>query len=143
VAVAVKSLRPDAVVIGVEPDLAADARDSLAQGQIVTWPADTVGRTIADGQRTTHIGRIPFALMRRYLDAIVTVTEDEIARAMVRASREARLVLEPSGATALAAWLFHEAELPETGRVVSILTGGNVDPARYDELLARGIAAGG
>jgi threonine dehydratase len=143
VAVAVKSLRPDAVVIGVEPDLAADARDSLAQGQIVTWPADTVGRTIADGQRTTHIGRIPFALMRLYLDAIVTVTEDEIARAMVRASREARLVLEPSGATALAAWLFHEAELPETGRVVSILTGGNVDPARYDELLARGIAAGG
>jgi threonine dehydratase len=143
VAVAVKSLRPDAIVIGVEPDLAADARDSLAQGQIVTWPADTVGRTIADGQRTTHIGRIPFALMRRYLDAIVTVTEDEIARAMVRASREARLVLEPSGATALAAWLFHEAELPETGRVVSILTGGNVDPARYEELLARGIAAGG
>jgi len=143
VAVAVKSLRPDAVVIGVEPDLAADARDSLAQGQIVTWPAEVIARTIADGQRTTHIGRIPFALMRRYVDGIVTVTDDEIARAMVRASREARLVLEPSGATALAAWLFHEAELPATGRVVCILSGGNVDPALYDELLARGVAAGG
>ena len=142
VAVAVKSLRPDAVVIGVEPELAADARDSLAQGRIVTWPADVVGRTIADGQRTTHIGRIPFALLSRYLDGIVTVTEDEIARAMVRASREARLVLEPSGATTLAAWLFHQDELPAGGRVVAILSGGNIDPARYDELLARGVAAG-
>jgi threonine dehydratase len=109
----------------------------------VTWPAELVGRTIADGQRTTHIGRIPFELLRRYLDGIVTVTEDEIARAMVRASREARLVLEPSGATTLAAWLFHEDELPASGRVVSILSGGNVDPVRYDELLARGVAAGG
>jgi threonine dehydratase len=143
VAVAVKSLRPDAVVLGVEPDLAADARDSLAQGRIVTWPADMVGQTIADGQRTTHLGRIPFALLSRYLDGIVTVAEDEIARAMVRASREARLVLEPSGATTLAAWLFHEAELPATRLVVAILSGGNVDPARYDELLARGVAAGG
>lgn len=143
VAVAVKSLRPDAVVVGVEPALAADARDSLAQGEIVTWPAEVVGRTIADGQRTTHIGHIPFALLRRYLDGIVTVTEDEIARAMVRASREARLVLEPSGATTLAAWLFHGDELPASGRVVCILSGGNVDPARYDELLARGVAAGG
>ena len=143
VAVAVKSLRADAVVVGVEPALAADARDSLAQGRIVTWPAELVGRTIADGQRTTHIGRIPFELLRRYLDGIVTVTEDEIARAMVRASREARLVLEPSGATTLAAWLFHEDELPASGRVVSILSGGNVDPVRYDELLARGVAAGG
>jgi threonine dehydratase len=81
--------------------------------------------------------------MSRHLDGILTVTEDEIARAMVRASREARLVLEPSGATALAAWLFHEDELPATGPVVCILSGGNVDPARYDELLARGVAAGG
>ncbi|MGA3031376.1 MAG: threonine/serine dehydratase [Candidatus Limnocylindrales bacterium] len=143
VAVAVKSLRPDAVVLGVEPLLAADARDSLAQGRIVTWPAEEVGRTIADGQRTTHLGRIPFELLRRHLDGIVTVTDDEIARAMVRAARESRLVLEPSGATTLAAWLFHADELPASGRVVIILSGGNVDPARYDELFARGLAAGG
>jgi threonine dehydratase len=143
VAVAVKSLVPDAVVIGVEPALAADGRDSLARGEIVTWPAETVAGTIADGQRTTHIGQIPFALFRRHLAGIVTVTDDEIARAMVRASREARLVLEPSGATTLAAWLFHQDELPESGRVVCILSGGNVDPALYEELIARGVAAGG
>jgi threonine dehydratase len=62
---------------------------------------------------------------------------------MVRAAREARLVLEPSGATTLAAWLFHRDELPASGRVVCILSGGNVDPARYEELIARGVAAGG
>ena len=143
VAVAVKSLRPDATVIGVEPALAADARDSLARGEIVTWTPEQMARTIADGQRTTSIGLIPFALFCRHLDGILTVGEDEIARAMVRASREARLVLEPSGATTLAAWLFHGEELPPAGRVVCILSGGNVDPARYEELLARGIAAGG
>ena len=143
VAVAVKSLQPDAVVIGVEPALAADARDSLARGAIVTWTPEEMARTIADGQRTTNIGRIPFALFRRYLDGIVTVGEEEIARAMVRASREARLVLEPSGATTLAALLFHADELPAGSRVVCILSGGNVDPARYEELMARGVAAGG
>jgi threonine dehydratase len=143
VAVAVKTLRPDATVLGVEPELAADARDSLREGRVVTWPSERVGQTIADGQRTAHVGAIPFAHLRRYLDGILTVSEDEIARAMVRASREARLVLEPSGATTLAAWLFHGTEIPRDGRVVCILSGGNVDPARYEDLLARGLAAGG
>ena len=143
VAVAVKSLRPDARVIGVEPELAADGRESMARGAVVTWPSETVGKTIADGQRTAHVGEIPFAIFRRHLDGIVAVGEDEIARAMVRAAREARLVLEPSGATTLAAWLFHAAEIPASGRVVCILSGGNVDPAWYAELLARGVAAGG
>ena len=143
VAVAGKAVVPDAVVIGVEPALAADGRDSLARGEVVAWPAETVALTIADGQRTTSIGRIPFAIFQRHLEGIVTVTDDEIARAMVRASREARLVLEPSGATTLAAWLFHRDELPSSGRVVCVLSGGNVDAALYDELVARGIAAGG
>ena len=140
VAVAVKSLRPDARVIGVEPALAADGRDSLARGELVTWPSESVGRTIADGQRTAHIGRIPFAIFADYLDGIVAVEEDEIVLAMVRAAREARLVLEPSGATAFAALLFHAGELPSDGRTVCILSGGNVDPAQYRELLGRGAA---
>jgi threonine dehydratase len=143
VAVAVKSLRPDAHVIGVEPALAADGRDSLDRGEVVTWPSETVSQTIADGQRTAHVGRIPFVIMRRHLEGIIAVSEHEIARAMVRGAREARLVLEPSGVTALAAYLFHEDELPADGRVVCILSGGNVDPARYAELLARGVGAGG
>ncbi len=142
VATAVKSLRPEARVYGVEPALAADARDSLTAGHIVRWDPELVGRTIADGQRGSSIGRLPFLHLSRYLSGILTVEEDEICRAMVRAQREARLVLEPSGATSLAALLF---ALPEDAPrpVVALLSGGNVDPARYGELIARGEAAGG
>ncbi len=65
VAVAVRALRPDARVIGVEPELAADARDSLERGEIVTWPADQVSRTIADGTRTQALGVRTFAHLFR------------------------------------------------------------------------------
>lgn len=142
VACGVKGLRPDATVIGVEPALAADGRDSLAQGRIVRWPAEQVGRTMADGMRATALGELTFRHLRRWLDGIVVVEESEIGRAMLRASEEARLVLEPSGATALAAMLFHEAELPP-GPVVAVLSGGNVDPERYDALLAEAREADG
>ncbi|MGH2468063.1 MAG: threonine ammonia-lyase [Candidatus Limnocylindrales bacterium] len=148
VALTVKSLRPEAQVFGVEPELAADAADSLAAGHIVRWDPAQIGRTMADGMRTAAIGRLPFALLSRHLDGVLTVSEAEIARAMVRAADEARLVLEPSGATALAAWLFHVDELADRGlpadaRAVVILSGGNVDPERYAALLAEGRAAGG
>ncbi|HET7676604.1 MAG TPA: threonine/serine dehydratase [Candidatus Limnocylindrales bacterium] len=143
VATAVKSLRPDAHVFGVEPAVAADARDSLREGRIVRWDPELTARTIADGQRATQVGRLPFAHLRRYLDGIIAVEEVEIRRAMARAARDARLVLEPSGATALAAWLFHAAEVPREGRVVCVLSGGNVDPERYATFVAEGMAAGG
>jgi threonine dehydratase len=142
VATAVMSLRPEARVYGVEPAFAADARDSLAAGHVVRWAPELVGRTIADGQRGSAIGRLPFLHLSRYLAGVLTVEEDQICRAMVRAQREARLVLEPSGATSLAALLF---ALPEDAPrpVVALLSGGNVDPARYAEYIARGEAAGG
>ena len=143
VAVAVKGLIPDAVVLGVEPELAADARESLAVGHVVRWPVERVGATIADGQRLQALGSRTFAHLHALLDGVLAVGEDEIKRAMVRAQREARLVLEPSGATALAAWLFHRSELPPVGRVVCVLSGGNVDPARYEALINEGVAAGG
>ena len=143
VATAVKSLRPDAHVYGVEPELAADAHESLRAGHIVRWAPEQVGRTIADGQRTTALGRLNFAQLSRYLDGVLLVSETEIKRAMARAAARARLVLEPSGATSLAAWLFHADELPPEGRVVVLLSGGNVDPEPYARLVAEGRAAGG
>jgi len=142
VATAVKALRPDAHVLGVEPELAADARESLEAGRRVAWEPERLARTAADGMRST-LSELTFRHLAAHLDGIVTVSEAEIARAMVRASREARLVLEPSGATSLAAWLFHAGELPDEGPVVCLLSGGNVDPERYAELLAAGEAAGG
>ncbi|HEY8199538.1 MAG TPA: threonine/serine dehydratase [Candidatus Limnocylindrales bacterium] len=142
VVTAIRALRPDARVYGVEPALAADGRDSLAAGHIVRWASEATDRTIADGQRTTALGALPFLHLVNALEGMLTVEEDEICRAMVRAQRAAGLVLEPSGATALAALLF--ALPPDTPRpIVAVLSGGNVDPERYAALLARGEAAGG
>lgn len=137
VATAVKGLRADARVLGVEPELAADARDSLRAGRIVRWEPGETGRTIADGVRTSAVGTIPFRQLSRYLDDVLTVSEDEIVVAMARAAREARLVLEPSGAVSLAALIFRGDALGSEGRVVAVLSGGNVDAPRYTELIAR------
>ncbi len=143
VSTAVKSLRPDGRVYGVEPELAADAEESLRVGHIVRWTAEQVGGTAADGQRTSALGVITFRHLRTYLDGVLTVSEIDIRRGMVAAARGARLVIEPSGATSLAAWLAHAVELPPDGPVVAILSGGNVDPERYAQLIAEGVAAGG
>ena len=139
VAAAVRGLRPEARVIGVEPELAADAQASLLAGRIVAWPADLVSRTIADGTRTQSIGRRNFAHMSALLDQIVTVSEAHIAAGVRIAAEEARLVVEPSGALSIAALWFgaDEAGLADPGGpVVAIVSGGNVDPERYRELLA-------
>jgi len=139
VAVAVRALHPRARIVGVEPELAADARDSLAAGRIVRWDAEKVSRTIADGARTQAIGTRNFAHLSRLLDGIVTVSEAEIAAAVRLAAEESRLVVEPSGALSIAALRFRAAEAGMdrlVGSVVAVVSGGNVDPARYRELLA-------
>jgi len=134
VAAAIAALAPQARVIGVEPELAADAHESLTEGRIVAWPADRVGRTIADGTRTQSIGRLNFAHLRAQLDSIVTVSEAEIEAGVRLGAEEARLVVEPSGALTIAALRFHAAEAGLTGLggpVVGVVSGGNVDPDRY------------
>ena len=138
VATAIAALRPDVRVIGVEPELAADARDSLERGKIVAWPAELVSRTIADGTRTQALGARTFAHLRAYLDSIVTVSETEIAAAVRLAAERARLVVEPSGALGIAAMSFHAREIGLDridGSVVAVVSGGNVDPARYHAFL--------
>ncbi|KAB1162051.1 threonine/serine dehydratase [Micromonospora sp. AMSO12t] len=127
VATAVTALRPAATVIGVEPELAADARESLAAGSVVAWGEERTYRTMADGLRLPP-SELTLAHLRARLDRIVTVTEEEIRAAMGRLVSDARLVVEPSGAVAVAARLFRAAELPP-GRTVAVVTGGNVDPA--------------
>jgi threonine dehydratase len=134
VAAAIRALAPGARVIGVEPELAADAQESLATGRIVRWPAERVSRTIADGTRTQSIGRLNFAHLSTQLDAVVTVTEEEIAAAVRLAAEEARLVVEPSGALPVAAMRFHGSEAgldALEGPIVGVVSGGNVDPDRF------------
>jgi threonine dehydratase len=139
VAAAIRALAPNARVIGVEPELAADARESLERGRIVRWEADRVSRTIADGTRTQSLGTLNFAHLSAQMDRVAVVSEAEIAAAVRLAAEEARLVVEPSGALPIAAVRFHARELgldPADGPIVGVVSGGNVDPGRYLEYLA-------
>jgi threonine dehydratase len=135
VATAVKRLRPQAKVFGVEPELAADTAESFRTGNIVTWPAELTSRTIADGLRTQSVGERNFAHIQAFVDGIVTVTEAEIRAAMRAIVASTRLVPEPSGAVSSAALLFHRAQLPEFKRAVAVVSGGNVAPEMLAQVL--------
>ncbi|GIG58929.1 serine/threonine dehydratase [Longispora fulva] len=128
VGTAIRALAPRAKVIGVEPALAADARESLAAGRVVSWPIESTQQTIADGLRSPQLSELTFAHIREVVDAIVTVTEEEIGAAVGVLARSSRLVAEPSGAVTTAAYLYHREELP-IGRTVAVLSGGNINPA--------------
>jgi threo-3-hydroxy-L-aspartate ammonia-lyase len=155
IAAAVRACCPDAAVVGVEPELAADARDSLRRGERVAWPSADVQRTAADALRVEQIGALPFAHMRALVAGIVTVTEAEMLAAVRLLARQARLVAEPGGAAAVAAWLYHRDELPaavsrNTGAAgasgarpaVAVLSGGNIDPDLLVTTLAAADQAG-
>jgi threonine dehydratase len=129
--------RPPVKVVGVEPEFAADAQASLRAGRIVSFSAEQVSRTMADGLRTQSIGAINFEHIRAYVDDIVSVTEDEIREATRLLSTNAKTVAEPSGAVAPAAFLFHADELPNTQINVAVISGGNIDSALLAELRKR------
>jgi threonine dehydratase len=137
VSTAVRTLAPGARIIGVEPELAADAKESLERGELVTWTAEQTGRTMADGLRTNSLGPLPFEHLRRFMDEIVTATEEGMADAMRQLARRARLVVEPSGAVAMAADLADAAPRRDgdDARVI-VISGGNVDPELYLRILA-------
>jgi threonine dehydratase len=129
VAAAIRQQRPECRVVGVEPELAGDAAASLRQGKIVQYTADQTTRTLADGLRTQSLGDLNFAHIQRYVERVITVTEQEIVQAMRRIAWDARLIAEPSGAVATAALLFHRHELPPHRTAVAIISGGNAEPA--------------
>jgi threonine dehydratase len=122
-------------VWGCEPELSADAAESFRTKTLVEWPAAKTTRTIADGLRTQSLGERNFAHILRFVDGIVTVTEDEIREALEIVLKATAIVAEPSGAVALAAALFHAQELPAARRVVAIVSGGNLDPDLRTELV--------
>jgi len=135
IATAIRLSQPSVKLIGVEPELAADAQASFRAGKIVEFPAEQVSRTSADGLRTQSVGPINFEHIRKYVDDIVTVTEDEIREAMRRLARNPQTVAEASGAVAVAAFLFHRDQLPLTQLNVAVISGGNIDPEVLAEIL--------
>jgi threonine dehydratase len=137
VAAAVKLSNPKIKVIGVEPELAADAQASLRCGKIVQLPAEQVSRTLADGLRTQSVGPINFDHIRHYVDDIITVSEDEIRQALKLLAQRPETVAEPSGAVSVAGFLFHRDQVPNTKLNVAIISGGNIEPQMLEELRRR------
>jgi len=133
-AIAVRGLAPEAVVYGVEPEAFDDTRRSLAAGTLLTNPPEA--RSICDALQSSPPGRITFALNRKLLAGILTVSDAEVETAMATAFRHLRLVVEPGGAVALAAAL--AGRIPLAGRITAIvLSGGNVDAATFIAALSR------
>ncbi|MER5452047.1 threo-3-hydroxy-L-aspartate ammonia-lyase [Streptomyces sp. NPDC002766] len=132
-ATAAKALHPGTRVLGVEPEAGDDTKRSLEEGRRVSVP---VPRTIADGQALTTPGELTFSVNRRLVDAVALVSDDEIRAAMRFAFERLKIVVEPSGATPLAALLAGRAgSLPR--RVGVIVSGGNVDADRFARLCGR------
>ncbi len=133
-ATAATAMSPGIRVIGVEPAAGDDTARSLAAGERVTID---VPRTIADGQAIASPGELTFPVVQRLVDSVALVSDDEIRAAMTFAFERLKIVLEPSGASALAALLSGKAKaLPE--RVGVVLSGGNVGLDRWLELLGKG-----
>jgi threonine dehydratase len=128
ISAAIKLTNPRIKVIGVEPQLAADAQASFRAGRVVSSPAEQVSQTLADGLRTQSVGTINFEHIRAYVDDIITVKEDEIREAIRILSANPKTLPEPSGAVAPAAFFFHASELPDTKINVAVISGGNIDP---------------
>lgn len=141
ISTAIKLSQPSVNVIGVEPELAADAQASFRAGRIIQLEAEQVSRTSADGLRTQSLGEITFEHIRRYVDDIVTVSEYEIRQTLRRLVTDPKTAAEPSGAVAVAAFLFHRAQLPKTKMNVAVISGGNIELQVLQEIKQEGTPA--
>ncbi|MGZ4446230.1 MAG: threonine ammonia-lyase [Nocardioides sp.] len=138
VAIAVKALRPDVRVIGVQAEGAAAYPGSLVEGHPVALEHM---KTMADGIAVGLPGDITFAAVRDHVDEIITVSEDSLARALLALVERAKMVVEPAGAAAVAAIL----DRPDafTTPTVALLSGGNIDPLLLGKVIRHGMAAAG
>jgi threo-3-hydroxy-L-aspartate ammonia-lyase len=132
VATAIRALRPAARIVGVEPQASDDTARSLRAGERVRVE---VRPTIADGQQLPTPGERTWPVVRALVDDVVTVSDDEILAAMRLLFERVKVVAEPSGATALAALLAGRVEL-RAGTVGVVISGGNVDAARFASLMS-------
>ncbi|MFF2540439.1 threonine ammonia-lyase [Streptomyces cyaneofuscatus] len=138
IAVAVKALRPDIRIVGVQAEGAAAYPPSLAAGHPVSLDNPV---TMADGIKVGRPGDVPFGVIEELVDEVRTVTENELSSALLLCLERAKLVVEPAGASPVAALL----SAPEAfrGPVVAVLSGGNVDPLLMQRVLRHGMSAAG
>jgi threonine dehydratase len=136
---AAQALLPSCKVYGVEPEAGNDGQRSLRQGSIVRID---VPRTIADGAQTQSLGRLTFEIIRRGAADILTAADEELVEGMRFLAERMKIVVEPTGCLGLAAARSHRAQIAGQ-RVGIILSGGNVDAARFAALMGAAPAAGG
>ena len=134
IAAAVKQLRPEIHVIGVQAENAAPFPISMAEGGVRTVQTRP---TIADGIAVGTPGRLTFAIVRDLVDEVVTVSDDETASALLVLLERAKLVVEPAGAVGVAALL--SGRIANPGRTVAVLSGGNIDPLMMERVISRGL----
>jgi len=140
IALAVKAARPRVRLIGVQAAGAAAMRDSFVRGERVVQPRPS---TIADGIRVGAPGRRTFELVRAHLDAIVTVSDDEIVDAVVQTLEKSKVVAETAGVAGLAALAAKKIELGADERVCAVVSGGNIDLNQLGRLIESGLARAG
>lgn len=133
IGLAIKSLRPDVKIIGVEPALAPKMSRALAAGEPVDIGAST---TVADGLRAPKVGQVNLELAQSYLDEVVQVSDEAITAALTLVLLRAKLLAEPSGVATVGALLEGKANISEGAVTVAIISGGNPDKARLIEILA-------
>lgn len=138
VALAIKSIRPDVTVVGVQAEGAAAYPPSLKAGEPIALTSMT---TMADGIAVGRPGDIPFAIIQEYVDQIMTVSEEQLSYAALSVLERAKLIVEPAGAAATAAVMAHPEQF--TPPVAVVLSGGNVDPLLLLRIIRHGMTAGG
>jgi len=132
-ALAIKSRSPQTRVIGVEPVKAARMTAALAAGHPVTLEGV---QTRIDGLGAGYTGEVNLALFQRYVDAVVQIEDEAVDRAIALLAERCKLVVEPAGAATVAALLEGKVQVKAGEKVVAVLSGGNIDPARLAQILS-------
>ena len=140
VAYAIKSLNPNVKVYGVQAENAASMAKSIELGEQVTLPSV---KTFADGIAVKHPGDTTFQMIRKYVDGIVTVSEDEIAAAILALMEKQKVVAEGAGAVSVAAAMFHRVPDIAGKKVVALISGGNIDVNILSRVITRGLLTSG
>ena len=139
VAYAIKTLNPNVKVYGVQAENAPSMAESVEKGEAITL--ETV-QTFADGIAVKHPGDVTFGMVRKYVDQVVTVSEDEIAAAILALIEKQKLIAEGAGAVSVAAAMFHKLPI-EGKKVVCIVSGGNIDVNILSRVITRGLVTAG
>ncbi len=136
ISTALKSLRPEATIIGVESATCASALAARRSGKPITVPAEY---SIADGISVKQVGQLPFAIMQRLVDGLISVGDEEIATAMLLLLERKKVLVEGSGAVPLAALLSGQLVNLRGKVVVLVISGGNVDTHLLGRILRQGL----